>query len=467
MDGELEGQATVDIEAFYEYELEPLLARAHVGLMKAGLRDQGVGIYVSWREQADIVSFQCAYTYGLSPCAQTWPLPPNLVNVPKALYPYPLLSFKVTVHVPHSVLIPNLRIEGSDIDIAVFAGLPKPETANGKHLGSRSLPESSQSASSNSRRRHVGRSVASDGASPRGRLGYALARRQASAKDDPANPHPLFGSLIAVTRHGSLSLGGSIRATGRLWAENSDGPIEVKQDTHLRAHEIHIEAGRGDLTIEKDALLESKDEVLVLAHHGNISVSEGVKVFGTRLDVEADDGRLMSPQGIWYSNHTMILKGTKGVEAAAGIKTPWRSQLGEGTEQRPYVSVDASSQQGDLNVRFVEHVEKVPLRVNAKAPEGQLTLALNKEYAGSYHLLGGAGSKVASAPTVEEKDKARTRVFSFADESKSANEYDAKGEVWWRNSSTGAGNEPPLRGTDMWGSVEAVAKGSGKLSFEV
>lgn len=308
--------------------------------------------------------------------------------------------------------------------------------------------------------------MASDRPSPRGRLGYALARRQASAKDDPANPHPLFGSLIAVTRHGSLSLGGSIRATGRLWAENSDGPVEVKQDTHLRAHEIHLEAGRGELTIEKDALLESRNEVLVLAHNGNISVSEGVKILGTRLDAEADNGKLVSPQGTWYSNHTMILKGAKGVEAAVGVNTPWRSQLGTGTEQRPYVSVDASSQQGDMNLRFVEHVEKTPLRVNAKAPEGQLTVALNKEYAGSYHLLGGAGSKVTSAPAAEEKDKARTRVFSFADESKSANEYDAKGEVWWRNSSSAAGDSSPLKGTDMWGSVEAVAKGAGKLSFE-
>ena len=47
MDGSVKGEVKVAVKAHYEKEMEPLLERANVGMMKAGLVDQGVGIYVS------------------------------------------------------------------------------------------------------------------------------------------------------------------------------------------------------------------------------------------------------------------------------------------------------------------------------------------------------------------------------------------------------------------------------------
>lgn len=46
-DGTSSAKVFVEIFARYEKEFEPLLQRANIGLMSAGLHDCGVGIYVS------------------------------------------------------------------------------------------------------------------------------------------------------------------------------------------------------------------------------------------------------------------------------------------------------------------------------------------------------------------------------------------------------------------------------------
>lgn len=442
-DGQSETVVAAEIEARYEKELEPLLQRANVGLMAAGLRDRGIGIY-------------------------TWPLPPHLQLVSTELYPYPLLSFRIILHVHPSSRVPTLRIDGSATDVGLFRSLSAEGRVN-------KTPHALQ-------RRELERGL--EERLPHVRLGHAVGlaraqqreqRRQAAA--DPA-AFPYFGIVKMTVGDGDLLVGGSTRIMGRMWATTTDGKIDIADDSTISAIEMHMEAGSGGISIGKDVKMDAEDIVWIKSG-ADLSLGAGTVVAGTRVtaDVTTPAGKITSGSDAtqWRTNHTMVLNAHGGIDAQLGVSPPYRPLLGTGTEQRPWVQVDATSSLGAVRLRFTDHVKNTPLRAQVTSDAGDADVALHREFSGSFHVTSGKTDSVVTPPRDRSDGDGRDRVYSSEDRSGSgkgkgkgndkdaAAAFDKSGEVWWKEH--GKGTSHPEG--ENWGSIAIKApSGMANLAFD-
>lgn len=498
MDGTLDGEARVEVEAIYERAMEPLLKRANVGWMAAGLRDRGIGIYVS-RENLErralsleVSSADPSYTIPVLP-HQTWPLPPHLQAGPSSIYHYAPLSFKVTIHLQPNASVPNVRIEGTEIHASVFSkliGKPfHPTVTSGDNTDTTSAPVTSSSSvtgrDSNRRGLEEREKVATrvNAMEKSFRLGHAMGKAHSSQRDldvretsssaATAQPtdtaplqHPYLGSLVIKTGRGSLALGGSVETMGRTKLETGEGQIAVMDGSQLLSREIHLESHRGDVFVGKNVTGYSSDIIYIAARHGDLWVGENTLLHGTRINGEAKGGSLDGPHSVWASNHTMVLRGEKGIKAQAAVSPPFPPVLGVGTEQRPWVKVDADSSEGNVALQIVNQTAQLPLRITAKASKGSIDLALNREFTGEFEVSGAKRESRIVAPAAaskEDESAGRERVYSMKDTSgdNAQSQLKAQGEIWWK----GAGITTKPTGED-WGSVRVSAQRSAQVSFD-
>lgn len=581
MDGTVKGEVKVAVKAHYEKEMEPLLERANVGMMKAGLVDQGVGIY-------------------------TWPLPPRLAELTARdpdHFPYPLLSFDVDIHVePHSA-IPNFLLEGAQMDVGFFSeptqsiqlpakrndsppmedaqmsdavkeklsharfghaiGLAKQQRQQqeeteqaekrqdgppvkpaqlsdstkeklshahfGHAMGMQQAKE--QEDATNAKRQdgppvkpiqmsdateeklshaRVGHAMGmsqqqqepakrqdsppvkpmqmSDATKEKlshARVGHAMGlskqqqqqRQQTRAVDGDDDPHTYFGSTVIKVDRGNLVLGDKIRTAGQMVLKTQHGDIALSPSSSLRAAAMYLETQNGNVKLGGKSALEARDIMQVITRNGSLTAEDGVQVKGTRVNGEAHLGALDSKYARWTSNHTLLLTSRDDLAALAGIEPPWRPALGTGTEQHAWVSVDATSEQGRVDVTFPEHVRNTPLRgkfgSNGESSSSSVSVQLHPEYAGSFVATAPASAKGSSSvnPPKDGSSPAtqphRKRIFEVKDRS-DGKKYLSSGEVWWADESTGASGAGSSKPTgEEWGSVELNSKGGGvSLGFD-
>ncbi|CAO1637068.1 unnamed protein product [Sympodiomycopsis kandeliae] len=464
-------QVKVVVRARYHKEMEPLLERANVGEMKAGLVDQGVGIY-------------------------TWPLPPKLAELTQKeaqQFPYPLLSFDIDLHVePHS-RIPNFVIEGAQMDVGLFTE-PKLSTSkapNHKRDREEVLQLSDATREKLSHARHE-RDRDGDLASEQtlqlseatreklshARFGHAIGlarqkRQPASASADslplagrqlapPSSvpavslPHTIFGSLTVKSGLGNISIADNVDNLGILTLNTKQGNIDVASSTSIRGGAIYLETKAGQVTIGPQSTLEARDNLQVISRNGSVSIQDGVRLSGTRVNGEAPLGTLSAAQATWTSNHTLVFKSQSDLTTLIGITPPFRPALGVGTEQHPWVSVDSISTQGSTNLTFVNQVRNTPLRGKFTS-EKDVTLALHQEYFGSFSLSSGSHVQVIppdSKKEIKTKTMDRSRIF----------ESDGKkGQIWWKEN--GKGSTPPTG--EEWGGIQVESKkGKVVLGFD-
>lgn len=473
MDGNTQGQVKVVVKARYEKQMEPLLERANVGMMKSGLVDQGVGIY-------------------------TWPLPARLQELTvrdPAQFPYPLLSFDITIHVePHSE-IPNFLVEGARMDVGFFTDVEQTtklsrrggDGSNNGHAAAAAvaappvrLSDATREKLSHARFGHaMGVAMqkrAEEAAAIAGNDSASTALDRASTSPSPASPptspqpHTLFGSIVLNTGEGNLAIADNVGTMGQTVLKTHLGHIRVAPSTSLRSTELHLETSSGDVHIGEASTLEAQDILQVISRdNGSVVADARVHIKGTRVNGEAAAGALTAPSAQWTTNHTLLLKSRDDVVTLLGVEPPWRPALGQGTEQHPWVSVDVTSASGRADVRFAEHVRNTPLRGKFAAQKAT-TLELHPEYAGSFTLTAPAASSSDSrvtppddhSPAAVAAAVERNRVFEVKDASTRA-KVAKSGEVWWQLKSMGS-TKPT--GED-WGSVDVSASdGAAVLGFD-
>lgn len=436
MDGAVKGEVKVVVKAHYEKEMEPLLERANVGMMKSGLVDQGVGIY-------------------------TWPLPPRLAELTTRdpdQFPYPLLSFDITVHVESHSEIPNFLVEGARTDVGFFTDVQS--TAPLPVQRSLPIEDTQMSNATKEKLSHA-------------RFGHAigLAKQEKRAKD---MPHTFFGSIVLKTEHGNLTLAGKTLIMGHVILKTNRGDVNLSHGANLRAASIYLESQVGDIHLGSQTQLETRDILQVVTRNGSIHADDGARFKGTRVNGEAHSGSLDSKAAQWTSNHTLVLSARDDVAALAGIEPPWRPALGTGTEQHAWVSVDATSDRGRVDISFPEHVRDTPLRgtfVSNSESTGDVSVSVHPEYFGSFSLHGQRSSSRVTPPNEHTSASQgsvidRKRVFSVKDKSSDKAGFVAEGEVWWQSSEAGSAASSKPKGED-WGSASLKAKsGSVQLGFD-
>lgn len=428
-DGKVDADVVAEIHARYEKDVEPLLEQASVGLMGSGLRDRGIGIY-------------------------TWPLPPHLAMVSHTLYPYPLLSFRIILHVSPASRVPTLHIDGAEMDVGLFRSLP----ADGRlNLQKRSTSQSLQ--------------ILDKSLLDNVRYGHAIGKKRAEQreavkrKNEDSKSFPYFGIVRLTVGNGDLLFAGSTRTMGRVWAVTQKGKIDIADDTRMSGIELHLESKQGTIQIGKRVDLEAQDIVHITAQkEGDVQLGAESIVSATRTTVESKEGSIHSLSSEWKTNHTLVFKGLQGVNADISISAPDRKELGVGTEQRAWISVETESRSGPVTIRIKDQMRNTGLRGQFKAPKGSADVRLSPEYIGAFHVTSSKpnDSKVSSPKDRADEAGGRDRVFSSENKS-TTDRYDVLGEVWWKEH----GKSQKRPGQDDWGSVFVTAgDGPALVSFE-
>ncbi|CAO1617367.1 unnamed protein product [Parajaminaea phylloscopi] len=426
-DGGSGAEVAVEIIAKYEKEVEPLLQRANVGLMAAGLADRGVGIY-------------------------TWPLPPHFSMLPPHIYPYPLLSFHIIAHVSPQSRISTLNIDGANVGVAFYRSVPShPSHSNKRGLEDHPLLDIAPL-------RHL-------------RFGHAIGQhraeqaQKAQKRAQDAASHAFYGNVRITVGQGDLSFGSGLHAMGRVWAVTDDGSIDIGDDAAMTAFEVHLEAKKGPIRVGKHTRIEAEDVVNMLSSSvGDVTIMDNAVVSATRLTIEARAGSVSAGGSSWHSNHTLVAKALREVTAQIGISAPYRPALGVGTEQRPWVFVNATSARGDVKIVLGDHPRGVALRGAFSANKASVDVALHREYVGSFHVVGStpSGSRVTAPKTLSDGDQGRDRVYSSQDKS-TRTRFESVGEVWWKKHDSSQSHPTG----DDWGSIDVAAGGgTARLSFD-
>lgn len=379
-------------------------------------------------------------------------MPPHLRVAPTQIYPFPLLSFKIVLHIHPASRVPTIKIDGANVDVAFYHSIPVDAPFNQKR-GSEGLRLVDKARLDHLRFRHAAGKHRSKQLEP--------ARRR---NEDLAS-HPFFGNVRLTVGKGDLSFGGSLRAIGRVWAVTDHGNIDIGAQASMRINELHLEARKGSILVGKGSQLEARDVVNMLSNNaGDVHTTEDVVVSATRATAEARQGSVVASFSEWKTNHTLVFNGLKGVVAQVGIAPPYRPELGVGTEQRPWVSIDARSPQGEVNVRFKTYVPNTPLRGTFRSDTADVDIVLHREYAGSYHVVSSslAGSEVTSPKDLSDDAGGRDRMYSSQNNSTAAR-FESTGEIWWKEH--GKSSKQPQG--EEWGSIDIAAQsGVAHLAFD-
>lgn len=464
-------EAMVKVEARYEQELQALLERANVGLMSAGIRDRGVGIY-------------------------TWPLPYHLRVVPQHVYPYPLLSFKIVVKLHPDAQIPNFVLDGANMDVGMFRDLPGQGKMNVVAPAKTTTGKQQRRSEEGLQMLDIGRLKT---ATSNLRLGHAIGKHRAEVRQalrkraDDTSSWPFFGIVRLLTGQGDILFGGRTHVMGHIWAATKAGKIDLGEEARLRGIEVHLEAepaqphthgeevakatamsSGGDILLGKGTQIDAKDIVSLTSRGARgIALGDDAWISATRLnaDVKGAGGIASADSAEWRTNHSLVLNAPSGgIVAPVSVSPPARRELGTGTEQRAWVGVDATAGKGDVALRFKHHEAGTPVRVNAKSHErGSVEVVMQPEFGGTWHVKAPnrAGSSVTPPRTGSDgKDARGARVFESKDVQAGKDTFEASGEVWWRK------KEGDKHATgEAWGSVEIEAaagskEAAAKLSFD-
>jgi hypothetical protein len=300
------------------------------------------------------------------------------------------LTLEITIRIPKHTPIPIFEVEASHMDVILFDG-------EGKRKQARHFDEIE---ANNKTRSH-------------------------------------FGILNIHTERGMIGLGNSLgrplETDGVMTLNSRDGNVVLGGDIH--AHMLDFSSERGSIRLLKDAKVQAWREGTFKVNNGHIFMEEGSLVRGTTLKASTQNGMIDSAgrgidRGTWYANHSLTLETQNGrIGANIGIEKPQMYGFRPEKTQGGYpkmVSVQASTQNGQVDIAYISQAEDTPVDLTAKSANGAVSVKLDPHFVGKVHLEGSGGSSVDPSKKLSDVDGQKRTL-----------QLDTKKEGWTRVISDG------------------------------
>lgn len=260
----------------------------------------------------------------------------------------PPLSMAITVLIPAGSSIPAFRTQASAMNIAAFA---KPEERSVK----------------------------------------AQERR-----DESHLAPPTFGRFSARTGTGSIRTGNEVplNAMGLIHFTTSNGDIAVAGSLH--SQKVRLETWNGNIRLEEGCHVTGTRESQLITRTGFIDLKRGSWVTSGELQGKALIGGIIggAEGGTWRTNKSLELHTSNGaIRAPVEVLKP--TDLFYNPSQ--VVSVQAKSENGGVDLRYVGHERGVTLRSSVTTSIGAATAHMHANYEGEWSMEGTQGS-TTSAP---------------------------------------------------------------------